>query len=100
MQECPVEVLCHSYLCTDQLISLRSLAAKIAQRYISAVRYTNVNAIARAYIKIQNIKKNIIYFKKVFESTGRYWLTAANLVYALPFLDFEGRGRDLWNTDP
>ena len=38
-------LLCHSYLCTEQLIPLRSLAAQIVQRYVSAVRYTNVNGI-------------------------------------------------------
>ena len=40
-----VLLLCYSDLCTEQLISLRSLAAKIAQRYISAIRYINVNDI-------------------------------------------------------
>ena len=36
---------CHSDLCTEQLISQRTLAAQMAQRYISAVQYTNVNGI-------------------------------------------------------
>ena len=36
------KVLFLSDLCTEQLISLRSLAAKLAQSYISAVRCTNV----------------------------------------------------------
>ena len=35
-------VLCYSDLCTEQLISLRSLEV---ERYISAVRYTNMNGI-------------------------------------------------------
>ena len=38
-------VLCHSDKCTEELISLGSLEAWIAQRYISAVRYTNLNGI-------------------------------------------------------
>ena len=38
-------ILCHSDLCTEQLISLRSLAAKIEQKYILVFGYTNVNGI-------------------------------------------------------
>ena len=45
-------ILCRSGLCTEQLISLRSLAAYIAQRCKSAIRYTNVNGIV--YFLITN----------------------------------------------
>ena len=39
----PFKVVYYSYFCTEQLISLGSLAAKIAHVSISSVRYTNVN---------------------------------------------------------
>ena len=38
-------ILCHSDLYAEQLISLHPFATYIAKRYISAVRYTNVNGI-------------------------------------------------------
>ena len=41
-------ILCHQ--CTEQLIYLRSLTAYIAQRYISAVRYTNVNGTVHPHL--------------------------------------------------
>ena len=50
----------YSDLCTEQVISLRSLAAQIAQICISAVGYTNVNGIVHKGIlciyKIQTIR--------------------------------------------
>ena len=48
-------VQCRSDQCTEQLISLRSLATQIAQRYISAVWYTNVNGVSLFCICIHNL---------------------------------------------
>ena len=50
----------HSYLCTEQLISLHSLATYIAKRYISAARYTNVNGV---------VEINMIYMKVFYRAS-------------------------------
>ena len=60
-----VHILCHSYLCTEQLIYLRSLSAQIPQGYIPAARYTTVN--------------DIVHFK----AEGNFRTGCIHIVYAI-----------------